>query len=194
MANNRAKAFEVDDDGIIINGGVWFSTGVAVPTHSAVNGDMYWRGGTGTEQLYRRESGVWVLKSFVGTGGNFGNEYQDAASEGVSSTGSPTFQNKLTLTTPVIPAGDYLSFWACELTHDQDAFETQHQFAIDDVEQNISRLAANDSNLRDEWLTKAGFKVSTLSNAVHTFKLNFRETNTGSAEIRRARITLWRVT
>ena len=62
MALERDRAHE--SDGLILDDGTYFSYGPNVPVHSAVEGDMFFR--YGVSELYRYESGAWVLKEFGG--------------------------------------------------------------------------------------------------------------------------------
>lgn len=88
MANNRDRAFDTRDDGILIENGAWFSSGVAAPIHTANNGDIYLRTGSGTEEFYRYEGGSWVLKKF-----------DDNSVKVTSNDTTPDFlKNKLTTT------------------------------------------------------------------------------------------------
>ncbi len=71
MAIDREKAFETGNEhGILFEDGVSMSSGVAVPTHTADDGDIYLR--RTTAEFYRRESGAWVLRTF-GSGAQDGS-------------------------------------------------------------------------------------------------------------------------
>ena len=41
MAIDRNKAFEISNDGLLLEGGSHFSSGVGAPTHSGLRGDLY---------------------------------------------------------------------------------------------------------------------------------------------------------
>lgn len=56
MALERDRAFEVSDDGYLMENGVWISSGSAVPTHDANDGDRYFQD---NGQPWRRLGGVW---------------------------------------------------------------------------------------------------------------------------------------
>ena len=43
MALIRSKAYEVSDNGYQLDNGIWISSGAAVPTHQAEDGDRYFR-------------------------------------------------------------------------------------------------------------------------------------------------------
>lgn len=43
MPHSRDKAFDVREDGLILENGVWVSSGVATPTFSANKGDLYFQ-------------------------------------------------------------------------------------------------------------------------------------------------------
>ena len=88
MANDREKAFEISDDGLLLEGGSHFSSGVATPTHSGLRGDLYLN--TTNFSLYRLavDGSVWGLISgkeifFDNTGLKFNSSTVHAAIEEV---------------------------------------------------------------------------------------------------------------
>ena len=56
--NDRDKAFEISDDGLLLEGGAHVSSGAADPTHLATNGDWYLQ--TDPVVLWRRIEAAWV--------------------------------------------------------------------------------------------------------------------------------------
>ena len=74
MSLVRNRSFEVSDDGYLMENGIWISSGAAVPTHPANDGDRFFRtDGVG----YIRIGGVWITEADAFTGASpgfvFGN-------------------------------------------------------------------------------------------------------------------------
>jgi len=121
----------------------------------------------------------------------FGSEYQYEASESESTTSSTTFQNKLTLTTPVIPSGFYRSVATFEVTNDSGDKPVVTETVLDGNQFSESFYAPK---FEDEYLMKTSFAAQALTNAVHVIEINFRSTSEGgTAKIKRARVELFRV-
>jgi len=127
--------------------------------------------------------------------GLFGANDQYAESEGTSTTTSTTYQQKLRLTTPSIPAGDYRISYSYEVRNDAGDKERDVQVEVDDTTQIAEdRSSTNIVASGSGFLPTAGFKVLTLTAAVHNIDIDFRSTAAGgTAEIRRARLHIWRV-
>jgi len=123
--------------------------------------------------------------------GVFGSEYQFESDESQSSTSSTSFQNKLTLTTPVVPAGDYRGEITFEVTNDSGDKPVVTEITLDNVSFNESSYAPKFEN---EYLMKTSFSNQTLTNDTHEIKVNFRSTSEGgTAKIRNVRIEIFRV-
>jgi len=121
----------------------------------------------------------------------FGSEYQFEADESESSTSSTSFQNKLTLTTLVIPAGDYRGEITFEVTNGSGDKPVVTEVTLDGVSFNESFYAPK---FEDEYIMKTSFSNQTLTNATHEIKVNFRSTSEGgTAKIRNTRIEIFRV-
>ena len=132
------------------------------------------------------------LAAAPGGGGVFGTEYEYSESEGTSTT-TGGFTNKVNFTTASKPAGDYIIYWSCEITHDDDLTQAQLQFRANNTEYSLTRAGGADSNLRDEWFTYSAFKQLTLGAGTHTIQIRFRETGSGETSVRRGRVAIWRV-
>lgn len=63
---DRSKAYE--SSGLVLDGGAYLSSGSAVPTHSANNGDWYFR--EGTLEIYTHNGTQWILRNFGEGGGS----------------------------------------------------------------------------------------------------------------------------
>ena len=123
----------------------------------------------------------------------FGEDYQTAESDGTDSTASSTFQQKLRLTTTSLPAGDYYVTWAYEIRNTTNDDSHESQVELDDTTQIFLESGAhkNGGGLVDAWRPASGHKILSLF-GVHTIDIDYRAPET-TVEIRRAKITLWRV-
>lgn len=121
----------------------------------------------------------------------FGSEYQFESDETESTTTSMTFVNKLTLTTPAIPAGDYRGQVTCAVTNDSSNKIVTIQTVLDGNAVNESSFSPKAG---DEFIIKTVFSSTSLLSGVHTLDLNFKAGSTGGiAKIKNARIEIFRV-
>lgn len=142
------------------------------------------------------------VKSILNPAGNevlqlqniWGTYYQDAASGGDSTTTSSTYVNKLTMTTPVIPAGEYLILWYYENRNDTLFFSSHVRVRVDAVS-TLAETADAPQILNDFCNCCGGQSRQTLTNAAHTFTIDHRITNAaeGTSRIRRAAFKFWQV-
>lgn len=58
MANDRERAHELSDNGLLFGDGIAIASGASAPTHSATNGDWYVQ--TVPVVLWKRVEGSWV--------------------------------------------------------------------------------------------------------------------------------------
>lgn len=121
----------------------------------------------------------------------FGSEYQFESDESESTTTSQTFVNKLTLTTPTIPAGSYRGEITCAVTND-----SSNKIVV--IETSLDGDLVNESSYSPkaggEFLVKTSFSNDTITDGVHTLDLNFKAGSTGgTAKIKNARIEIFRV-
>lgn len=122
----------------------------------------------------------------------FGTQYQYVASDGESSNGTTTPVQKVRLTTPVVPAGTYHIEWTYEYQRDDVANDFIGQVEVDDT----TVINTHNTEVKDvaSWHPAAGFADVALTNAAHTIDIDFwGETSTDTSYIRRARISIWRV-
>lgn len=61
MANDRDKAFEVSDNGLVFDGAAHVSSGSGVPSHTGLKGDRYFRTGTSEEYTLLADGSSWTL-------------------------------------------------------------------------------------------------------------------------------------
>lgn len=132
-------------------------------------------------------------------GGTFGQEFEFAKDDTLSSTTSITYVNKLTLTTAVLDGGDYKIEWYAETRPDDGTggSRADMQVLLDGT-----TTIAEDENAIDNvafgtdlgaWKNVSGFDILTLTAASHTVDIEFKVTTPGGANIRRARISITRV-
>ena len=125
----------------------------------------------------------WVLR--------FGSDYQFENDESESATTSTTFQNKLTLTTPSIPAGNYKITAHAEITNDSGDKPVVVQIVLDGSLTNDFFYAPK---FEDEYLPFQSFASTALIAGVHDIDIDFAATSEGgTAKIRRARLEIFRV-
>lgn len=120
----------------------------------------------------------------------FGSQNQDAEDETTSSTTSSTYQNKLNLTTGVLPAGRYRIGWYCEGAQSTTSDRFQMRVQIDDSDtlgQTMEETADT-----DDWMPHGGYAYRNLSGSI-SIDMDWREQAGGTASIRRARLEIWRV-
>ena len=119
----------------------------------------------------------------------FGANLIEAESEGVSSTTSNVYQEKLTLVTPSLPSGRYRIGWFSEASNSSTS-------ALPLVRVRINSNVISEANDEQEdnrgWQVSSGFKYETLS-GINTLDIFYAELSGGTASIRRARLELWRV-
>lgn len=119
----------------------------------------------------------------------FGDGYQQASSDFVSSTTSPTFRQKLRMTTASLPAGTYRIGYSAEVAENSTRCCWQIQIndstTVADGRQNTSR---------GEYTSVSGFYYHTGSGVLNIdFDYSRKPGNSGTAYIRRARLEIWRV-
>lgn len=123
----------------------------------------------------------------------FGSQFASGESLGTSSTGSATYVQKLRLTTPSIPAGDYYIAWSGAQSSDKNTTEVHFRVQIDDsttcFEVGRSMPSSNEFN------PFSGFGKFTLGSGAHDIDLDHK-TNTGSgvgSNVKSVRLVFWRV-
>jgi hypothetical protein len=109
----------------------------------------------------------------------------------LSQTTSETFQQKLRLTTGNIPGGDYIIQYSAEISITGGFSDmVSMQVQIDDA----TTIAEFSDKTRYDFGAASGFAQVTLSTGVHNIDIDYRTTlTTYTAEIRRARLMLWKV-
>ena len=121
----------------------------------------------------------------------FGDEFNSAESLGTSTTTSSTLQQKLRLSVNV-PNGTYIVFWSATGGNSGEERGFRFQVQLDDttdLTDGTARIAEGDASTWAE--PKGGHAVLAL-NGAHDIDMDFAASG-GTATIRDARLTLWRV-
>ena len=122
----------------------------------------------------------------------FGSDYQFETSEAESSNISIVFDNKVTLTTPTLPAGNYRFEFSGEITNSLANQSCGYEFTID-----AGTVAEGEYSTAfgGNYQSTGSFKSNVaLAAGIHTAEINFNlPSGAGSALIRRARIEVFRV-
>jgi len=137
---------------------------------------------------------VFTLAGSAGDVSVFGTEINSAESLGQSTTTSSTLQQKLRLTTTSLPAGDYVLHWSATAGTLSDEQGFRMSVELDDTTElaDFTSLSGDDSSDGRDAGMFAGTARLTL-NGVHNIDIDFAASG-GTAFIRDARLTLWRIT
>jgi hypothetical protein len=128
------------------------------------------------------------LGNLPGGGGSlFGTQYEYAASDSESSTTNTSPANKLTHTTPSLPAGDYIITWNWELKTSNSAKAALAQVDLDE-----GTILGEDTSKLDTYDATSGFAKVTLTATTHQIDIDYYTAGGATAYIRRARIQIWR--
>lgn len=124
----------------------------------------------------------------------FGDEFQKAESLALDTTTLDTFVSKLLLTTGIVPAGDYRIGWNFGWSHSATNRNYLSRMFQDGTTELWTHIARPVTSGADQIFRNSGFAIVTLTNAVHTFDLQFRASQAGdTARITEARSEIWRV-
>jgi hypothetical protein len=122
----------------------------------------------------------------------FGDEYQIAESAGVSSTSNSSYQEKLSMTTGTLPAGDYRVSWCYNWRHS----DTKHDFMARVQVDNTTTIHEHQQEPKDRSDSQSflisGFAKVTLSNAQHTIDVDYTRDG-GTAYIWNTRLEIFRI-
>lgn len=156
----------------------------------ATNGDIDFLGntpqGVGTPTIASHVAPKSYVDSFV-----FGNEVQTAASLANSTTTSGTYQTKLSLITPSLPAGDYYIAWSADIGNTNANGDSSLRFLLDGVTTTNEASAAN-GWAAGGYMAAGGHTVETFGIGARTLALQFLA-GSQTAQIRNARIGIWRI-
>jgi hypothetical protein len=143
--------------------------------------------GGGTTNFLRAD-GTWQTPTAAAI---FGSQFQQGSSDGESTTTSGTYQQKLRVTTPSLPAGTYrIGFY--------------YEWGKTGLTDFASRVQVNDTTDimeafeeavdagSDQYFARGGFGYYTGSGVLN-IDLDYHNGGSHTARIRRARIEIWRV-
>jgi len=122
-----------------------------------------------------------------------------AESDGESTTTATGYQQKLLLTTPVLAAGTYKISFYCEHKSDDgtnDGSEARVDLDSGTIIAETESMNASPGGFAagdGHWLAMGGFREVVLTAAAHTIEIDYRQTTSNTARIRRARIYVERV-
>ena len=125
-------------------------------------------------------------------GGIFGSEYGYASSDGESSTTSTSPIEKVSLSKTDLPSGDYHIEWSCEFFRisDKDS-EFNARVQINDT--TTVAEVYDEKTAKGGWFAISGIYNDTLSGTVDIDLDYWDSDGEDGVEIRRARLTIWRV-
>lgn len=133
----------------------------------------------------------------------FGSFYQIETDDTLVNTAvlEPTFTNYLTMTTPNLPAGDYMISWSYNVRHSA----TNNDWAVSVDVVGLDALTLNNQNApgfdaeqpADASLNQAaprhGERLVSWAAGVHTVVLEFSNQTGGNTDIKRGELVMWRV-
>ena len=126
-------------------------------------------------------------------GGTYGSYYAYAKSDGVSSTNSIDWVNKLSLITDTVASGTYKIDWFAEVNRNSASNDVKFRVYLDET------TVLCDTNFRiadaNSWLVVSGFDVvSFTSTATHRIDIQFAgQTALKTSYIRRSRVEITRL-
>ena len=128
-----------------------------------------------------------------GGSGVFGTEYEYDEDEDEEDTNSTTYQTKLTHDTASLPSGDYRIGYYAEYSQDNNSGGCEVEVDVGGTV--IAQAGMEPDDERVDFHVMGGFQELNLS-GVQTIRIRWRRasySSSGNAEIRRARIEIWRV-
>lgn len=184
MALNEARAFEVENgfkvaDGPFVTGGAASPVGLNLPTNTlymqtpTTGGTVFWR---------KYDTGVndWIKV--------MPNDfYQYAADVTETSTTSSTYQTKVSITTPAIPAGDYRIGFAFNNRQTGLASGGNWRVRLDNTTDLFTMSDASNTSTGFH-----GFPKVTLAAGIHTAAIQWNRTG-GTSFINNTYLEFWRV-
>lgn len=134
---------------------------------------------------YQFNGSVWVVT------GSFGAVFQQASSESPTVATNTVYQERLSLITPVIPAGTYRIGWTTEFSTADENTDINIRVQVDDtttINETTGRVAKNLL-----FYERSGFKYEVLTSGSHHIDLDFSNSGAKALTIRKTRIEMWRV-
>ncbi|MBW2416824.1 MAG: hypothetical protein JRG76_20190 [Deltaproteobacteria bacterium] len=119
-------------------------------------------------------------------------DYQYASSESVSATTALVYQNKLSVTTADLPAGNYRIGYSLELTSSHRAGTSDFRIRVDGAT-TLTEASSNAPGSSNRFSTYGGFSIQPLAAGVHSIEVDFKANAANTASIRRARVEIYPV-
>lgn len=137
--------------------------------------------------------GGWVISDFALVQALV-PELNTVESAALSTTASTTYQNKATLTTTALLGGTYFILYQAVMSGSQNGTVFKSRSVLDgDTVTPLNEIVMK-SSANGTQLPYFGHKVSVLAAGVHEVKLDWAvDSGGGNAEVRQARISLWRI-
>jgi len=123
--------------------------------------------------------------------GTFGSEFYEESSDGESSTTSSSWQEKIEIENLDIgPAGKYRVGWYAEIRNSSTSGSVEARVLVGGTTVALEVLEPQDGS---NYYDFSGFYYYTHVSGTVDIEINWRQIDTGTAYIRRARIEIWRV-
>jgi hypothetical protein len=121
----------------------------------------------------------------------FGNEVQTAESLAVSTTTLGTYQTKLQLITPSLPAGDYYIAWSADIGNTNGNGSSSLRFLLDGATTTNEASGAN-GWIAGGYMAAGGHTVQNFGVGARTMAVQYLA-GSQTAQIRNTRIAIWRI-
>jgi len=136
-----------------------------------------------------------LLNDMLSSGSSiFGSEFQEASSESESSTTSETYQQKLRLTTDLLPYGKYRIGWYYEWKYDNGVHDFKARIQINDSTTIMEQQEEVKDTGTNQAHTNSGFYYADSISGVQNIDLDYCSSYSGkTAYIKRSRLEIWRI-
>ena len=131
------------------------------------------------------------MEDAIRNAGTFGGGFNYGASEAESNTGSTTYVEKFSLVLTGMTAGTYLLSWSTGVKTDNGSSKAMGMRVQLDNTTDVAEIHIQ--NTAGEWDTRSGFIRVNLTGGTHQLDMDFLS-KSGTANLRRSRLSIWRVT
>lgn len=147
MPNDRNKAFTVQDDGLLLEGGSHISSGAADPAYTGLIGDRYYKTADNTEWILEANGSVWIPR-------RVSRRMTAAQSSTIVAPAALTG-----LTTPSLPIGSYRFHTIIKIR----SATTSNGYGL-----RFNSVSATVSDILAQWRLPANADFSTTHNIVYS--------------------------